>query len=204
MTALYSHFLAQGVVDPLDRAMLPPAPEMFPHIAIGRKVMRQVTPGAPGAQLIEDGIPNFPQRIGTRPSGSASFRRGKHCFNCSPFGIGQVCGIWLAFHIPLLPYFLYALLVRRTYAATSCTGGTYPQQNRSRSGFSALPSCVETSAIESRYPIPCVPCGVKCRSTNFARSMSLLFTNTRTGAPQRRTRAATRLPPHGDWGSLLI
>ena len=90
MAILHAHFLAQGIVDPFECTVLTPALEMFPYIGVRRKVMWQVTPRTPGAQLKEDGIPNLPQRIRARSTSSSPLCGRKHFFYYSPFGIGQV------------------------------------------------------------------------------------------------------------------
>jgi hypothetical protein len=122
LARLLSHFTPQPIMDMLPQAALLPEPEVMKDNAVRRKVMRQSTPGAAVACLIQDGVDDFSPRI----SGRATARLGgrNQITETTPLGFAQVGGVRRPCHdqrhnhYPMspLPHFLDTLLESKEQA----------------------------------------------------------------------------------------
>jgi hypothetical protein len=85
----------QGVVDGLQGAVVPPLVEVAPDGALGREVLGQVTPLAPRAEEVEDGIDHIPEvGLAGPPAGVNRDER----LDQGPLLIGDVAGILISSH----------------------------------------------------------------------------------------------------------
>ncbi len=103
MAFLKAYFLAQSVMNLLERAVVSPAAEVFPDIFPRGQVMGQVAPFTAGACLIEDGIPDLASVVLGWAAGAPVVGFGQHGLDDCPLFIGEVRGVSSAFHTTRLP-----------------------------------------------------------------------------------------------------
>ena len=89
--------LAQGVMDRVQGAVMPPFIEVAPHGALGRKVLGEVAPLAAGAQHIQDGVEHVAHGGGAGAASGVDRDKG---FDELPLFVGQVAGVSLGSHTP--------------------------------------------------------------------------------------------------------
>ena len=86
--ARIAHRVPQGIVQPVDHTVLAPALVVPKHRRPRWKVVRQLTPRAPGAVDVEDGVHDAAPRMHRWTATRA--RRGHHRLDQLPLRVGQI------------------------------------------------------------------------------------------------------------------
>ena len=87
-TGLLPDLRTQLVMQPVQRAVIAPLPEIRPDRGPRGQIMRDAAPGTSGVQHIEQPVDDLPQIH--RARATTQLRRGQKRFEDRPLGIGQI------------------------------------------------------------------------------------------------------------------